>query len=172
MRLLKKIIHPSVQNISKIILKRKASRAIVLEGENILLLYTKRYNDFSFPGGGLDEGEDLILGLHRELAEETGARNIKVLGEFGHIDELRPHFKGDDKLIHMLSYFFICEIDSTLGESKMEYYEIDNGMEARWVNIHQAISHNKNVMASKESSMGLSIERETLVLEMVVKELI
>lgn len=33
------------------------------------------------------------------------------------------------------------------------------------------IKHNKEVMAKEEISMGLSIERETLALELVTKEL-
>lgn len=172
MRLIKEIIHPNVQNKLGTVFKRKASRAIVLDGEKILLLYTKRYNDFSFPGGGIDEDEDLILGLHRELTEETGANNIKVIKEFGYIDELRPHYRPEYDLIHMLSYFYVCEIDAILGQAKMEHYEINNGMEVRWINIHEAIKHNRRVMESKEASMGLSVERETIVLEMVVRELL
>lgn len=172
MRLIKEIIHTGVQNTSGAIFKRRASRAIVLKQEDILLLYTKRYNDFSFPGGGVEEGEDLILGLHRELEEETGARNIRIIKEFGYIDEMRPHSRPEYDLMHMLSYFFVCEIDAALEQAKMEQYEIENGMEVRWVNIHDAIAHNKKVIALKETSMGLSIERETLVMEMVVEEVL
>lgn len=172
MRLIKTIIHPGVQNTSGAIFKRRASRAIVLKREEILLLYTKRYNDFSFPGGGVEDHEDLILGLHRELAEETGARNIKVIKEFGYIDEIRPYHRPEYDLLHMLSYFFVCEIGAALEQAKMEQYEIDNGMEARWMNIHEAIAHNKKVISLKDPSMGLSIERETLVLEMVVQEVL
>lgn len=172
MRLIKKMIHPLVQNISGVTLKRRASRAIVLRGEDILLLYTKRYNDFSFPGGGVGDDEELICGLKRELAEETGARNIEVLQEFGFIDEYRPHYRPEFDLIHMLSYFYVCTIDSERDAAQMEHYEVSNGMEARWININQAIAHNRSVINSQESSMGLSVERETLVLELIVKELL
>jgi ADP-ribose pyrophosphatase YjhB (NUDIX family) len=51
------------------LLTRKATRAIVLDGENILLLYTERYHDYSLPGGGVYDGESLINGLKRELKE-------------------------------------------------------------------------------------------------------
>lgn len=173
MRLLAKLKHHSLpETLGKKVFKRRASRAIVLKGESILLLYTKRYNDFSFPGGGVDEQEDLILGLHRELAEETGANGIKIVKEFGYIDELRPHYRQEYDLIHMLSYFYVCEIDSVLGHAQMEHYEISNGMEVRWINIHEAIAHNREVIESKDTSMGLSIERETLVLELVAAELL
>lgn len=173
MRLLANLKHHSLQEIlSERVFKRRASRAIVLNGEEILLLYTKRYNDFSFPGGGVDEHEDLVLGLHRELAEETGAKEIKIVQEFGYIDELRPHYRQEYDLIHMLSYFFVCEIDAVLGDAQMEHYELANGMEVRWINIFEAIKHNQAVMEFKDASMGLSIHRETMVLELVARELI
>lgn len=173
MRLLANLKHHSLPEVlGTRVYKRRASRAIILVEDKILLLFTKKYNDFSFPGGGVDEHEDLILGLQRKLEEETGARDIKVVQEFGYVDEVRPHYRPDYDIIHMLSYFYVCEIASVLGWPKMENYEIANGMEVRWVNIHEAIAHNRKVIESQDVSMGLSIERETLILEMIVRELI
>jgi 8-oxo-dGTP pyrophosphatase MutT (NUDIX family) len=172
MRLLKRIQHHLVAEISGRVFERRAARAIVLKEDEILLLYTQRYNDYSFPGGGVDAEEDLIIGLKRELTEETGASNINDIKEFGYIDEYRPHYRPDFDLVHMLSYFYTCTIDSELGKHKMEQYEIDNGMRVQWINIFDAILHNKKVISSQEASMGLSIQRETLVLEIVAKELV
>lgn len=173
MRLLGRLKHPSLPEVlGDKVFKRLASRAIVLDGDSVLLLYTKKYNDFSFPGGGVDAHEDLRQGLLRELAEETGASGIKIISEFGYIDEIRPHHKPEYDYIHMLSYLFVCDIDKKLGQAQMEHYEITNGMEVKWVNIYEAIKHNKEVIKSNHSSMGVSIERETLVLELVAQELI
>jgi ADP-ribose pyrophosphatase YjhB (NUDIX family) len=172
MRLIKTIIHKSLKNIEGRIYERRAARGIILKGSKILLLYTKRYNDYSFPGGGIEIEEDLIAGLERELAEETGAKKIEIIHEFGFIDEYRPPYKPEYDLIHMLSYFYVCKIDEILNQANLEDYEIANGMSSVWIDIHEAIRHNKEVISNQESSMGFSIERETLVLELVVRELI
>lgn len=172
MRLIKRLIHKDVEKLDGRIFKRRASRGIILKGSKILLIYTKRYNDYSFPGGGVDAGEDLISGLKRELVEETGAKNIEVISEFGYIDEYRPHYKPKYDFIHMLSYFYVCKIDDEMESSKLEDYEIANGMSPIWIDIQEAIKHNKEVMAKEEISMELSIERETLALELVAKELV
>ncbi|WBW97121.1 NUDIX domain-containing protein [Oceanirhabdus sp. W0125-5] len=166
------MIHNDIKKIEGKIYERIAARAIILKGSKILLLYTKRYNDYSFPGGGVDPEEDLITGLKRELSEETGATNVEVLEEYGLIDEYRPSYYDDSDLIHMTSYFYVCKIDEKLGESNLEDYEIANGMSTIWIDINEAIRHNKEVIANKEESMGLSIERETFVLEMIAKELL
>ncbi len=172
MRLIKEMIHKDVIELEGKTFERRAARGIILKGSKILLLYTKRYNDYSFPGGGVELNEDLIMGLKREIAEETGAKNIKVISEYGFIDEFRPHYKPEYDLIHMMSYFYVCEIDEILEQAKLEDYELANGMSSVWIDIHEAIHHNKEVMAKQEASMGFSIERETLVLELVAKELL
>lgn len=173
MRLITSLKHPSVTDVqSSKVYKRKAARAIVIDRQDILLLYTARYNDYSLPGGGIDDHEDITTGLKRELEEETGAQNIKILKEYGIIEELRPHYLPDYDHMHMTSYFYVCQAQRQLGPSKMEHYEIKNGMKALWINIKEALEHNKSVIAKKERSMGLSIERETFMLDLIQKELI
>ncbi|KDR95476.1 NUDIX domain-containing protein [Peptoclostridium litorale DSM 5388] len=173
MRLINKYVHETFKStVDPVIFERTAARGIIMDNEDILMIYTKRYNDYSFPGGGVDEGEDIRNGLIRELEEETGAKNIEILSTFGDYEEFRPtHYKGYDA-VHMLSHFFVCSAERELGDARPEDYEINNGSVPVWVNIHDAIAHNREVISAKEDSMGLSIERETLVLELVSKELL
>ncbi|WP_281883951.1 NUDIX hydrolase [Paenibacillus sp. YYML68] len=173
MRLLGKLVHEQVEHIREgQTFERRAARGIILSGSQILLLYTKRYNDYSFPGGGVDEHEDLITGLTRELAEEVGARQLEIVSEFGYIDEYRPYHKAPYQLMHMLSYFYVCHGEIDLAAAQLEDYEKSNGMSAVWISIDEAIRHNKQVIAEREASMGFSIARETYVLELVAKELV
>ncbi|MFN3628033.1 MAG: NUDIX hydrolase, partial [Parvibaculum sp.] len=136
-----------------------------------LLLFTERYNDFSFPGGGVAEGEDLIDGLRRELEEETCASNVRVQRDFGYIEELRPHWLPGFDLMHMTSHFFFCDIDPELRATKMERYETANGMRPVWVELDEALAHNRGVMQRLEATMGLSIQRETFMLEELMNDL-
>ncbi|OUR96895.1 DNA mismatch repair protein MutT [Halobacteriovorax marinus] len=156
---------------NKSIFQRKATRAIALRGEMILMLYTERYHDYSLPGGGLDEGEDLISGMIRELQEETGAKNIQDVREFGIYEEYRPWYKPDFDIQHMVSYCFTCTVDEELGDTDFEHYELSNGMKPVWINIHDAIEHNEETITSSEKK-GMSIERETYLLHLIKKEVL
>ncbi len=173
MKLIRKYIHEDAKDFAnKPVFKRVAARAIVVDGENILLLYTKRYDDYSFPSGGVDPDEDIECGMIRELEEETGAKNIEVLGELGVYEEIKPFWKKEYDFIHMISHFYICDIHKELGESNLEDYEISNGMSAKWVNIYDAIEHNKSIIKNQPECIGLFIDRELYMLELVAKEII
>lgn len=171
MRLIAKLVHPDVKALTGAVLARRAARGIVLRERSILLLFTERYNDFSFPGGGVGDGEDLIDGLRRELEEETGARNVRVKRNYGYVEELRPHRQHGFNLMNMTSHFFFCDIDPELRATKMEDYETSNGMRPLWVDLDEAITHNRGVMQRREASMGLSIQRETFMLEDIANDL-
>ncbi|MBD0787347.1 NUDIX domain-containing protein [Vibrio sp. Y2-5] len=172
MRHLQTAVHPDVERLSQYtVLQRKATRAIVVDGEDILMLYTERYHDYTLPGGGLDDGEDVLAGLVRELEEETGAKNIHSIKPYGIYEEFRPWYKNDFDVMHMISYCYTCKIDRELGDTKFEDYEIRNGMEPRWINIHQAIAHNEKTIL-ESSKKGMSIERETYLLRLIAQEML
>lgn len=171
MQLITTLIHPDLKTLDGNVFRRQAARGIVLREESILLLFTERYDDFSFPGGGVDPGEEIVVGLRREIEEETGATNVRVGRNYGHVEEFRPYWKPQFDLMHMVSHFYFCEVDPELRAPQMEDYEHANGMHPVWVNLQEAITHNRSVMLRKASSMGQSIERETFMLERVAGEL-
>ncbi|OOE57434.1 DNA mismatch repair protein MutT [Salinivibrio sp. ML323] len=153
----------------KAIIKRNAARAIALDGDEILLMYTARYDDYSLPGGGMDEGETPEQAMIRELEEETGAQQIRDIRPFGCCEEYRPWYRDGADVMHMLSYCFYCRVDRDLGTPTFEHYEINNGMRPVWVSIDHAIAHNKAVMANSEKA-GQSLVRETMLLEMIAQQ--
>ncbi len=177
MQLIKTAFHPDVSpedispNSKLTLAERHAARAIVIRGDSILLLYTERYHDYSLPGGGIDEGEDEVEGLKRELKEETGAQGVSNVKAFTRYEEYRPWHKPDADIIHMISYCYVCDIDEDLGDTAYESYEVNNGMKPLWVNIHEAIAHNEEVIASSDKK-GLSIERETFLLKVIAEKLV
>src|SRR5690606_22994421 len=57
--------------------------ALILSDEGVLLVHNRRRNgtlDWTPPGGVIDEGESVIDGLTREVAEETGLHVLEWVG--------------------------------------------------------------------------------------------
>ncbi len=171
MQLLKTHYHPEVKTLeNQTVFTRLTTRSIALQGNTILLLYTERYEDYSLPGGGLDAGEDKIDGMIRELSEETGAKDIKNIQPFGVYEEYRPWYKSDFDIQHMISYCYTCDVNKELGAVNLEPYEKTNGMKPMWIDIHEAIAHNKKTM-SISAKKGMSIEREIFLLELIAENI-
>lgn len=171
MRHINTYIHPDITDTNHPnTFERITARAIVLRNHEILLIYTKYYDDYSLPGGGVDPHESIEDGLIRELKEETGAEGVQVIKPFGLYEEYRPYYKGYDQL-HMLSYIYLCTIEE-LGEAKPEAHEIANGSVPVWIDINLAIKHNEAIIARQAKSMGLSVTRELELLKLIRNELI
>ncbi len=121
-----------------------------------MLLYTERYEDYSLPGGGLDLNEEKVVGMIRELSEETGAQDIQNIKSFGAYEEYRPWKKPKYDIQQMISYCYTCDVCKELGSSNMESHEIKNGMKAMWIDNYEAINHNERAMTTSDKK-GMSI---------------
>ena len=64
-------------------IRRRATALVMREGK-LLLLREPVDVEFSLPGGGIEDGEPLLVALHRELHEETGltASSVEYLFDF------------------------------------------------------------------------------------------
>lgn len=65
--------------------------AVIADNDGKVLLLHRSADDYlgglwELPSGGVDDGEDLIEALHREVAEETGLTVTAVGGYLGHFD--------------------------------------------------------------------------------------
>lgn len=60
---------------------RTAVRGIIRRDGKYLLIHSK-YGDYKFPGGGMEEGENQIDTLIREIKEETGFDVIPDSAEY------------------------------------------------------------------------------------------
>ena len=70
--------------ISKKLPLRIGVGAIVLNNENKVFVGKRKDNPidkWQMPQGGVNEGEELIEAMKRELKEETGIKNIRILKE-------------------------------------------------------------------------------------------
>ena len=64
--------------------------AIILNNENKVFVGKRKDNPgdkWQMPQGGVDDGEDFLTAMRRELCEETSIKNIKIIKEINHTYE-------------------------------------------------------------------------------------
>lgn len=113
---------------------REAGRAIVFDKEkNLALLYVGRDKYYKLAGGGVEQGEDRMLGLQRECYEEIGC-SIEVIGEVGYTVE---YWKEDQE--KQTSYCYLAKVVGEKGSPDYTQSEKDRDFSVVWVSYPEAI---------------------------------
>ena len=140
---------------------RVASRGIIRNADMVLMIHCAFYDDYTFPGGGVENGEDPIYALSRECMEEAGVV-IKNVRPFYMILEERQ--MDEESYMHHESLFYLCEVERTC-EQHLEDYEVELGYKPVWISIDEAISNNiKRMNQLKETDYKGVLERELRIL--------
>jgi len=95
---------PSFSEISKIA-KRRSAGGVLFDKDGNIALTQEVDGSWSFPKGGIDEGESPLNAAIREIKEETGIRYLTPLKSLGRY--YRPTRKGKKRLVFM--YLFHVE---------------------------------------------------------------
>jgi len=152
-----------VEEVPTEVKTRVAARAIVIDSEGkIPLLFVSKKHYHKLPGGGVEEGEDEIQGLHREIKEETGCV-AKIDGEVGIVREYRSKWN-----LLQTSHCFHGKVLSK-GEPEFTQKELCNGFEIVWLTLDEAIETIKD--DSPEDYEGQFVVQRDLCLLEAVKEL-
>lgn len=115
-------------------IERKAGRAIVFDNDNMVaLLHSTKSDYYNLPGGGVEEGEDIMTALRREVLEEIGCE-IKNIRDLGIIEEYRNEFS-----LHQISYCYTADVAGEKGSPNLTESEIADGFETVWVSLEEAI---------------------------------
>lgn len=113
---------------------RKTSRAIVMNEEGkYAVMYAEKFNLYSLPGGGIEEGEDEISTLIREIYEETGC-TCDFVEQLGIVSENRNH-----QDYTTLSYYFVVHTKTKTSDTHMTEAEIENGTSVKWFSLEETL---------------------------------
>ena len=145
-------------------IRRESVRGILMDPDGALHMVTStQYRDCCFPGGGIEEGEDHIDALIREVMEETGyAVDPDSVQPFGRVDQfLHNGFFGVDEM-HLVNYFYLCRGTRVANPTPTEN-EKNEGIAPVSVTLEEALAMNR-ALADTDYHW---VPRETFVLELL-----
>ena len=154
-------------NDTDVIYKRPSSRAIIIKDGKIALVYSNKYNYYKFPGGGINESEDKIDALIREVKEEVGLIVIKnSIKEYGEVKRIQK--SNLNQIFYQENYYYLCDVENDLMKQNLDEYEQDEEFILKYVEPQTAIITNYN--HQDNLFRKTMIDRDAKVLEILVKE--
>lgn len=126
---------------------RNAVRVILTnDSGQIALLNKQKKNEFKLIGGGVDDGENLIDALKREVLEETGCKIIDI-SEIGFVEEY--HTKNN---FFQTSFIFTAKVFNDTGVLNLTEEEINEGSTLCWFEPHDALNKINNCYKNLQPS--------------------
>lgn len=106
---------------------RLTARAVVRNQEGLYaVIYSGKFGLYSLPGGGIEDGEDALTALRREVYEETGC-SCDEIKELGIILENRASLNYTQK-----NYYFAVTTTHMPGKNSLTEAEQANRTEVQW----------------------------------------
>jgi 8-oxo-dGTP pyrophosphatase MutT (NUDIX family) len=160
--LLIRIDHDPVSALLGEVLERHAVRAVIRDGDWLLMVHSAVAGDYKFPGGGIEPGESAHEAIIREVSEECG-RTVTHVGEvLLRVVEQRKALEPG-RTLRMESTYFPCTVGDEVHDQRLDDYERELAFEPSWVRIDEAIENNERVLASGRARTWVT--RETRVLQ-------
>lgn len=149
---------------------REAVRAVIRDGDALLMIHSACDGDYKFPGGGIKHGEDRLAALTREVNEESGAILVTRPVEYGKVIEYDFPIEKHFDLFVMTSYYYNCRIGSQMGIQHLDEYESELGFTPEWITIEDALAVNQTLLREQPEKTQRWVKRETVVLQLLLNE--
>lgn len=152
------------------VFSRPSVRAVIIKDGKVLLIYSKKYDYYKFPGGGIEKDEDHAAALLREVEEESGYRIIPdTIEEFGRVCRRQKDSFCEDDIFEQENFYYFCDIEELRGETHLDDYEDEEGFTAVWMEPFAASNHNH--YSRNKGADQYMIQREEKVLDLVDLEI-
>ena len=148
---------------------RDSARSIIIRENRVAMLYNRKYGYYKFPGGGIEEGESPVEAMMRETKEEAGLLVIPdTVKEYGLVHRAQRSVIKTDEVFLQDNYYYLCDALDSLTSPKLDDYEAKEAYHLVFIAPELAINKNRNVKESPYNQM--MFERETRVLEMLIRD--
>ena len=146
--------------------------ALLDENNQVAVLHLSKFNFYTLPGGGIDQGETTEQALAREMQEETGC-NCEMICHLGTIEENSQTYDWWG-----VSECFMAKVRGKKGQPSLTEIELEEGTQVQWHSLQDAlglisnqdINRMPNVENEKNKAiMTMITQRDITILNEAIK---
>jgi 8-oxo-dGTP pyrophosphatase MutT (NUDIX family) len=116
--------------------KTRSAGGVVVNAEGEVLVVSQRGTSWSLPKGHIDPGESALDAARREIYEESGIRDLELIGELGTYERRKIGVNGGDDRSELKA---ITMFLFRTSERLLRPVDPDNP-EARWVERSKVVA--------------------------------
>ena len=149
------------------VFRRPSARGIIFRGGKLSVIYSQRHKYCKLPGGGVEQGEDNVTAMIREVREETGLTvKPETVREFGYVHRIQ---RGKHEPVFIQdNFYYLCETEEKQKPPELSEEEADEGFVPMFMELREAVAVNEAYSLRENNTM---IERELRVMKTIADEL-
>ena len=153
--------------------ERPSVRGVIIKNNKLAMIHSLTYDYYKFAGGGMENGEDQIDTLIREVMEESGLKVIPdSVREYGYVHRVE---KGNSEDIFIQdNYYYLCNAEDTVYQQRLDQYENEEKFTLELVSPETVLTVNRTHSHGEKQKyfqFHTMLERECRVIEILMKEL-
>ena len=152
---------------------RPSVRGIIIKNNRLAMIHSLKYDYYKFPGGGIEQGEDHIDTLIREVAEESGLQVIPdTVREYGWVHRIQKGTKED--VFIQDNYYYLCSAETETVFQNLDDYENEEQFTLEWVFPETVLETNRTHLHGEKQNhiqFNTMIKRECRVIEILMEEM-
>ena len=169
MRLLFEIDHKDYADCTQRYV-RNSARSIIIKDKKVAMMHSSRFDNYKFPGGGIEGKENPVEAMIRETREEAGLVVIPgSIVEYGYVHRIQKGEKNPAECFVQDNYYYLCSVQDEVFPQCLDDYEAQENFTLEFVGPKTAIQKNRNAVGDASNQL-VGHARDAKVLELLIAE--
>ncbi len=149
---------------------RNSARSIIIKDKKVAMMHSSRFDNYKFPGGGIEGPENPVEAMIRETREEAGLIVIpESIREYGYVHRIQKGEKDPAVCFVQDNFYFLCSVQDEVVPQCLDDYEAQENFTLEFVDPKTAITKNRNAVGDASNQL-VGHARDARILELLIAE--